>query len=113
MTINFSEVMLSPIYAALGTTTSFVLADTSTIELTVIDKTSGIEIAEGSIDIQTVKPAAVIRMVDLAALSKQPKDLMDAVLDLNGVSWAVKSYFPKPSPNGEADGELYLLLEAS
>jgi len=111
--INFSEVLLSPIYAALGSTCTFVLADMSNIELTVIDKTAGIEIAEGSIDLQTVKPAAAIRMVDLAALNKQPKDLIDASLDLNGSSWQVSSYLPKPSPNGEADGELYLLLEAS
>lgn len=108
--INFSDTLLAPIYTALGNDTTYTLANMDVIVLNTIDKTAGIEIQEGPADVQTVRPAAVIRMVDIAALSYVPADFIDATLVLNGVNWQVKSYFPKPSPNGEADGELYLLL---
>lgn len=108
---NWTELLLDPIYTALGVTVTFVLADDTIIELVGIDKSGGVEVASSSVDIPTVKPACVVRMADLIELSRAPEDLIDAILTLNGVAWRVVTYFPKPSPRGEADGELYIILE--
>jgi hypothetical protein len=77
----------------------------------VIDRTSGVEVTEGSsIDVKTIRPAAVVRMRELTDLGLAREDLEDAALDLNGKLWRVKATMPKPAPTGEADGELYLFL---
>lgn len=108
---SFTDTLLTPIYNVLASTTTYILTDASTVDLQTIDKTSGVEVAEGTLEVQTVRPAAIIRMKELTDAGLVPEDLLDAVLSLNGVSWEVKSYYPKPSPNGEADGELYVLLQ--
>ena len=109
---SYTDVLYGPLYSAFGVNCTYLLAPPLNvpIDIVTIDKTSGVEVAEGNIEIQTVRPAAIIRLADLTALGYVPEDLLDAVCSLNGVSWEVKSYFPKPSPNGEQDGELYLLL---
>jgi hypothetical protein len=111
--LNYTATVLGPIYSLIGTTTQFVLNDDSIIELVALDKTSGVEVTDNTIDVSTIRPACSIRMADLVALEKAPEDLMEAVLEMNGVSWEVKSYFPRPSPAGERDGELYLILMES
>ena len=111
MPFNFSAVLLAPIYASLGTTTTYLLSDMSEIELVTIDKTTGIEVAEGTLDVQTIKPAATVRATDLVEIGITAADLQDAVLELGGREWEVSSYLFKPSPNGENDGEVWLLLQ--
>ncbi len=111
MGIDFTSVLYGPIYAALGVPITFILANDDVIEVRGLDKTSGLEITEGQVDVQTVRPAAVLRMADLASIEVAPDDLMDAVADINGASWKVKSYYPRSSPNGVNDGELFLILE--
>ena len=108
---SYTNILLGPVYTVLGVDTTYILTNMASIQLRTIDKTTGVEVAEGSLDTQTVRPACVVRMKDLMDAGYVPEDLMDAVLSLNGVSWEVKSYFARPTPNGEADGELYLLLQ--
>lgn len=108
---SYTTQLLDPIYIALGVPINFALADDTLMTLVGIDKSGGVEVASSSVDIPTVKPACVIRMADLLEAGKAPEDLIDAILSLNGVSWQVVTYFPKPSPLGEADGELYIILE--
>lgn len=113
MPLNYTAVNLGPIYTLMGVAAQFALASEDIIELTVLDKTGGIQIEEQGMSIGTIRPACICRMADLTDLSLGPEDLMDAVLEMNALSWKVKSYYPKPSPNGERDGELYLILNAA
>jgi hypothetical protein len=107
--INWTKTLFAPIYKTLGVPITFILVNTSVIEVLGLDKTGGVEVSEG-ISLQTIRPAAVLRMADLAAIDVAPDELMDAVCSINGESWKVKSYYPRPSPGGEGDGELYLIL---
>lgn len=107
---SYTHVLLDPIYTMFGVTITFVLTNDDIIELVGIDKSGGVEVSTGAIDVPTVQPACIVRMADLIELGYAPENLIDAILDLNGVSWRVVSYFPKPSPRGEADGELYIVL---
>ncbi len=61
-------------------------------------------------DVKTIRPAAIIRMRELADRGLSRDDLEDALIELNGKLWRVKATMPKPAPTGEADGELYLFL---
>lgn len=111
MTItSWSDVLLEPIYRQFGVDIDFVLANDDMISLVGLDKSGGVEIATADINVPSIHPACVIRMVDLIELGYAPEDLMEAVLSLNGVSWKVMSYYPRPSPRGENDGELYIVL---
>jgi hypothetical protein len=76
-----------------------------------IDKTSGVDVGE-EIKGQTILPAAVIRAPELLAQGRVLTDLADKPsFNLNGVWYRVISYRMKPSPRGELDGEIYLILE--
>lgn len=108
--MTYTDLLLAPIYTAFGVTISFVLANDDMIEIIGLDKSGGVEVASNSVEVPTVKPACIIRMADLIELDLAPEDLIEATLSLNGVSWRVVSYFPKPSPLGERDGELYIIL---
>lgn len=108
--INFSDLLYGPVYQTLGVPIDFALADDRLVSITGLDKTAGVEVTAGDLEVQTVRPAAVIRMADLIEQDVAPNDLMNAICQINGTSWKVRSYFPKPSPSGEADGELYLIL---
>jgi hypothetical protein len=37
-------------------------------------------------------------------------DLPEGQITLNGQTWRIKTYQPMPSPGGEADGEIMLIL---
>jgi len=108
--MTYTDLMLAPIYTAFGVTISFALSNDDVVEIRGLDKSGGVEVSTSVVDVPSVRPACIIRMYDLLSLELAPDDLVDAVLELNGVSWVVTSYFPKPSPFGESDGELYILL---
>lgn len=79
--------------------------------LSAIDKTAGIVVGDaGDVGVQTVKPAAVIRASDLAALGVTPAELDSAMLALNGKTWRIEAHRMQPGPGGEASGEILLLL---
>lgn len=84
-------------------------------DLTALDKTSGVDIGAvpGQRDrpvVQTIKPAAVLRMVELIAASISLASLAGASLEMNEFAWRVVSYRLRPSPKGENDGEVFLIL---
>lgn len=113
MPLNYTALSLGPIYSLIGVTTQFALNNDEIIELVALDKTSGVPTLDSSsphVDTATIRPCCIIRMSDLIDLNLQPSDLMEAVLEMNGTSWIVKSYFPRPSPGGQNDGELYIIL---
>lgn len=79
------------------------------LELTVIDKTAGVETGDG-VSVSTVRPAAAVRMNELSVLGVAREHLIGAAISFNGGEWEVKSTAPRPSPAGESAGELYLIL---
>ena len=108
--IDFSTLLYAPIYDAFGVPATILCLYGARFEVTVIDKTSGVEVFDGTGSIKTIRPAAVLRLSDLAALGLTPNDLEGASIELSGKIWRVKATMLKPAPTGEAGGELYLFL---
>ena len=109
--MDLDDLLYRPLYNIFGVEAVIRCLYGASFTLTVIDRTSGVEVTEGSgIDVKTIRPAAVLRMRQLTELGLSREDLEDAALDLNGKLWRVKATMPKPAPTGEADGELYLFL---
>ena len=109
--IDFASLLYAPIYRAFGVQATFNCLYGDRIELTIIDQTGGVEVADASaIDIKTIRPTVTIRAADLAAKGFDAADLEDAGLVLGDRAWRVKATMPKPAPTGEAEGELYLFL---
>lgn len=109
--IDYQALLFDPIYGVLGVDSVLAREDVSeTAALVVIDKTAGVVLGE-DVSNQTIEPAAIVRNAELAERGVALNTLRDAVLTFNGQAWRVKSYRPKPTPKGEADGETYLILE--
>ncbi len=79
--------------------------------VTVIDKTSGILIADARTQIDSILPVAVVRARELEANAIAVSDLSEGEITFNGATWRIKSYRMDPSPEGEPDGEVRLILE--
>jgi hypothetical protein len=109
--MDLNELLYRPLYNIFGCQAVIRCLYGDAFEIRVIDRTSGVEVTEGSgVDVKTIRPAAVLRMRELTGLGLSRQDLEDAVLELNGRLWWVKATMPKPAPTGETDGELYLFL---
>lgn len=109
--IDFDAAMLGPIYATLGVSATLTIVDPSDdFDLTVIDKTGGVEVGE-NVEVPTIKPCAAIRISDLTALGLSKDDLIDGTLTFNGSSWTITNVVPKPVPNGERSGEIHAYLQ--
>ena len=109
--MDLNDLLYRPLYGIFGTGAVIRCLYGDVFPMRVIDRTSGVEVTEGSgVDVKTIRPAAVLRMREFTDLGLSRDDLEDAILDLNGRLWRVKATMPKPAPTGEADGELYLFL---
>lgn len=110
--MDYQTVLYNPIYLVQGVSAVITLPDTTTVlkPVMVLDKTAGIEIKMGT-DIQTIVPAAVVRMVELAAQGMKPPQLDYGTISFNGKNWKIVSHRLRPSPNGLDDGEALLVLE--
>lgn len=80
-------------------------------DLTVIDKTTGVEVTEGGVT--TVRPACTVRSSDLAAESVAPEHLDGSAITFNGRIWRIEARMPRPAPTGESGGEYLLILIAA
>ena len=107
--MDFGALLYGPLYDVLGTSAVIRCLYSDAFEITVIDKTSGVEVNEGGA-VKTIRPAAIIRMTDLTLQGLERADLEDAHIEINDKLWRVKATMPKPAPSGEAQGELYLFL---
>lgn len=115
--IDWKTLLYAPNYSILGVPAVLTLegTDGETIELTAIDKTSPVtlggrrERSSFAVEIDTVEPAATVRVTELAGRS--PAELRGASLAMNGKTWIVRSHLMEPAPTGEADGEIRLILE--
>ena len=109
--MDLASLLYDPLYATFGSDAMIRCLFSDAFPIRAIDCTSGIEVTEGSgVEVKTIRPAAIVRMRELAELGLSRDDLEDAALDLNEKIWRVKASMPKPGPSGEAQGELYLFL---
>lgn len=111
MSIDFSAIMLDPIYATLGVDATLTLADGSTsFAITVIDKTEGVNVG-ANVEVPTILPAAAIRYSELTENGLNKTDIVGGTLEFNGFEWTITNYRPVPTPSGELSGEVYAMLE--
>jgi hypothetical protein len=109
--MDIAPLLYDPLYAAFGSDALIRCLYSDAFPVRAIDYSSGIEVTEGSgVDVKSIRPAAVVRMRELTELGLSREDLEEAALELNEKLWRVKASMPKPGPNGEANGELYLFL---
>lgn len=108
--IDFSSLLYAPIYDAFGVPATILCLYDARFEITVIDKTSGVEVFDGTSSVKTIRPAVVVRVSELSALGLSTSDLEGASIEVAGKLSRIKAMMPKPAPTGEADGELYLFL---
>ena len=110
--MEISDLLYGPLYASFGAPAVLTLRpDAPGIPITAIDRTEGVEVsASGSIDVLTIKPAAMVRMSELTELGVMLADLDGATLLLNGRVRRIDSHMLKPGPQGDSAGEVYLIL---
>ncbi|RWO35922.1 MAG: hypothetical protein EOS11_33320 [Mesorhizobium sp.] len=112
--VDFDALLFDPVHTVLGEAATLTLDDTAgtTVELSALDETSGVEVLEGP-SISTIRPAATVRTSELAEKGIAVADLQDAALTLNGKDWTVVSHHYLPTPKGEAQAQIRLVLEES
>jgi hypothetical protein len=108
--IDFSSLLYDPIYRAFGVPATILCLYGTRFEITVIDKTSGVEVFDSTASVKSIRPAVVLRYSELNLLGLAPSDLEGASVEVAGKLSRIKAMMPKPAPTGEADGELYLFL---
>jgi hypothetical protein len=104
-----SSVLYDPIYAIQGTTAHLTTADGIEADIVTLDKSTGVALGT-EVGVQTIVPAAVVRMEELATFNLTPDDVDDASLLLNGQDWKIDAHQSHPGPVGELTGELWLIL---
>lgn len=118
--MDFAALLDGPIYATIGKPATITPASSpGAVSVTAIDLTKGVSVQHGgnavqrrhTVSVQTVLPAAKVRMSELTARGLTPEDVRQGKLDLAGYSWRIHSTEPAPSPEGEDSGELLLLLQ--
>ncbi len=109
MTI-WKDLLFGPLYAS-DMCVDGVLASAGgqTVSLRVRDFTSGVAIPDRS-QVETVRPVARVRATDLSDNGVTVADLTDGNVTFSGATWRIKATRMVPSPAGEADGEVMLIL---
>lgn len=107
---NFSTLLYAPLYAAFAVDAQIAPSTTGTwAEIRAIDKTKGVEISP-SAELNTIRPAAEIRVPELLDIGISRTDLRRGHLLMNARLWRIEDFIAKPAPTGEDDGELRLFL---
>jgi hypothetical protein len=116
--IDFSSLVLDPLYLAIGVPATVTPGATSTpVDMTAMDQTNGVVVTEGKLGLQAIKPACSLRLTELAANGIAPSDLSAGGAGtvtlypgaINEVTWRIESYSLKPTPSGPG-GEVQLIL---
>jgi len=110
MTLDWDKLVNKKNHEILGVPATLRIDDwAEDINLTAIDRTSGISI-EGEAGVETIQPAAAIRVQDITAAGMTVDDIATGTIKFNGTVWRIIAPAPRPAPSGEGDGELLLLL---
>lgn len=110
--VDFDAVLYGPLHSVFGTE-AVITPTGGTVgpaTVTVIDNTRGMALQLKGSDIETVVPVAVVRASALADASLTRSDLRRAALTMNGRTYRIESTMPRPTPGGEADGEVLMIL---
>jgi hypothetical protein len=99
-----------PIYSTLGVEATLASSGGQSATVTAVDRTSGISIPDPRTQIETIRPVARVRARELQQVGIIVSDLPEGTILLNEQTWRIKSYRPMPSPMGETDGEVELIL---
>jgi hypothetical protein len=109
--VDYQVNLYDPVWKVLGTAATIAPDDSpGGIDCTVIDRTSGVTVFEGRAAVETVRPAADIRVQELIDGGLSRNGLAGASVTFNSRTWRVKATLPVPSPLGEDDGILRLIL---
>lgn len=109
--MEYRSILYGPVYELKGVDARLVLRSGQAYDgLKAIDQTAGIPLP-GSIEVETLRPAARMLVGELQDRGIDVDALDDAMLTLNDAVWRVTSNRKMPSPQGALDGEIYLLLE--
>lgn len=110
--MDYQALLLDPIYAALGVPAKLGLSDGVTFYegLTVIDKTSGVQLGDKDSKIDSIEPACCIRHKELTDAGLAPSDLDAGTVEFNGSRWTIVGYPKRPVPTGARQGEVLLIL---
>lgn len=108
--MDYPTLLYDPIYDIFGVEAKITPGvGGSPFTVTALDKTAGIAVGSG-VDIQTIEPAACVRVYELTANDISRLDLDNGTIEINNVTWRIDATLPRPSPSGEAIGELFLIL---
>jgi len=107
---DWSDILLGPCYDEFARPAVLTLV-AGAFDIAAIDDTAGVLLPAGGIGIETLSPVARVRAADLLGLGVTMAQLDNQALALNGKNWTITAHRMKPSPSGESDGEVILLLE--
>lgn len=116
--MDYQSLLYDPAYELFGVAAELTPPGwTAGADLTVLDKSAGVVVSGGDgaaaagYEIDAVRPAAIVRAVELSASGIVAGDDLDgAALTMNGRTWRIEAHMPKPSPLGEGDGEILMIL---
>ena len=108
--MDYGQLLYAPLYATLGVDAVIRGVYFDMFPIRAMDMTSGIEVGD-HVGVKSIQPAAVVLATSIAENGLTREDLEGATVELAGKLWRVKATMPKPSPVGEAQGEIYLILE--
>jgi hypothetical protein len=100
--LDFDQLVLGPVYETFGKPAALTVGP-STYDVVVVDFTKGVSVEDGSVGIQTIRPAVDVRRKVIEPLGVDLDDLPGAVLSLNSTNWTVKTFI-------EAEAEIRLIL---
>lgn len=115
--IDFDALLYGPAHAILGDTEAelTLACGEPPVTLTMIDETAGVVTGGSggrfSAEVQTIAPAASVRAALLTEKGITVDSLPEASLKLSGKMWKVETYSFRASPQGEARGEVVLILK--
>lgn len=114
MTVDVAGILYgsgSLLYSVLGSAAVFLDVDGVRADLTIIDKTSGVEVEfGGDVAVATIKPACVVRTIELSTQGVDTTKMKGGQITFNGATWKIENKMPRPGPSGESTGEVMLLL---
>lgn len=101
---------LDAIYDAIGVPASI---SGYTEPVTVVDKTAGTIVTVGKVTLESILPVAAVRVAELTTIGVPDVASLikaKATITFNGKTWVIIDRKARPTPLGEAHGEVYLVL---
>lgn len=108
--MDYQATLYDPIYSNIGVEATITPSSSAPAAgVTVVNVTRSYQVP-GEITVESMKPVYAVRMVELTANGLTRSDLNQSQLTVSDVTWTIEATKPVPSPNGEADGELHMIL---